>query len=137
MTALAVPARAAFERVLESIRANSNHPKVHDATFQLEVLSAALWPEKDERVAALNRWEGYGLTALERKLADLLVQNLGKIVTTDQFMNHCYFDRPDNGVPSAKLFQVKVCHLRKKLKASPYRIVTEWGIGYRMVLKPT
>jgi len=135
-TACPLSTRQAFESVVEMIRENSSHPKVRDATYQLEVFSAAMWPDKEsDGSASADRWRSLRLTALESRLADLFVKNMGRTITQDQFFNHCYFERPDGNVPEPKMFNVLICKLRKKLKASPYCIETVWGHGYRMELK--
>jgi DNA-binding response OmpR family regulator len=131
------PAHQAFQHALNEIRNNSNNPRIHDATYQLETLSAALWPAEDDRVESRKRWKSYNLTTLESRLMDLFTSRLGKIVTFKTFLDYSYFDRHADEFPQEKLFCVKVCHLRKKLKTSPYRITGEWGVGYRMELKPT
>lgn len=128
-----VPAKQAFMTAINAIRNGSTSQRVHDATYSLELLSAAFWPEASSPETMHERWEPYGLTTLQARLADLLLTRLGKLVSWQAFLHACYFDRRD--WPCEKLFSVTVCHIRKKLAKSPYRIENVHGLGYRMELK--
>lgn len=61
-----------------------------------------------------------------------LVLKSDRAVTRD-YLSSVLF--PHGDLPSSKLFDVHVCHMRKKMKAAGagLRIVTEWGIGFKVV----
>ena len=69
------------------------------------------------------------LTRKEFSILELLVLRKGKVLTKDAFLNHLY-----NGTeePEAKIIDVFICKLRKKLQAVGCSdlIGTVWGQGY-------
>lgn len=70
-----------------------------------------------------------GLTRSESRLFSALVPNA--IVSKEHLLNALYFDRPGDE-PDAKIIDVLVCKIRKKLEeaGSPYSIKTIWGRGF-------
>lgn len=70
------------------------------------------------------------LTDTEARMLELLAFNYGKMVTKGMFLNHLY--RGDEGeTPNAKVIDVYICKLRKKLRArNGPSINTVWGRGY-------
>lgn len=73
-----------------------------------------------------------GMTRLENRIMNRLLLSEGEVVTRDQIMTAMYFERLPQDWPGAKIADVKVCTLRKKLPANN-TIETVWGVGYRLV----
>lgn len=69
------------------------------------------------------------LTSKEYQILELLAVNRGKVLSKDTIMNHLY---DYDAVPDAKIIDVFVCKIRKKLVAAgaPETISTVWGQGY-------
>jgi two-component system, cell cycle response regulator CtrA len=69
------------------------------------------------------------LTAKEFSMLELLVIQSGQIITKERFLNHLYSGEEE---PDAKLIDVFVCKLRRKLNAAGAEglISTVWGHGY-------
>ncbi|WP_237716376.1 winged helix-turn-helix domain-containing protein [Alicyclobacillus hesperidum] len=87
---------------------------------------------------AERRVELYGtpvrLTPIEYDLLKVLAQHAGKVVTQRQLLRQVWRDiDPDN---AAHYLRVYIGHLRKKIEddaTRPWRIITEPGVGYRLV----
>jgi two-component system KDP operon response regulator KdpE len=72
------------------------------------------------------------LTATEWKLLEVLVRNMGRLMTKTQLLTEVW--GPDH-VKEGHYLRVYVNHLRHKLEADPARprhLVTEPGLGYRL-----
>lgn len=71
------------------------------------------------------------LTGKEYAILELLVMRKGTVLTKDAFLNHLYGGMDE---PEAKIIDVFVCKLRKKLASSGAKnvIVTVWGRGYML-----
>jgi two-component system cell cycle response regulator CtrA len=72
------------------------------------------------------------LTPKEYEILQLLSLRKGTNVTKDMFLNHLYGGR---GGPEAKIIDVFVCNLRKKLSqltGGDHYIQTIWGRGYML-----
>ena len=71
------------------------------------------------------------LTGKEFSMLELLILRKGKVLTKDAFLNYLY-----NGTdePEAKIIDVFICKLRKKLQAAGGKdlISTVWGQGYML-----
>ena len=69
------------------------------------------------------------LTGKEFAILELLVLRRGMVLTKDAFLNHLYGGMDE---PEAKIIDVFICKLRKKLQAAgaPEIISTVWGRGY-------
>lgn len=69
------------------------------------------------------------LTSKEYQILELLAVNRGKVLSKDTIMNHLY---DYDAVPDAKIIDVFVCKIRKKLvgAGAPETISTVWGQGY-------
>lgn len=73
------------------------------------------------------------LTHIEYKIVTLIAQYLGKVLTYDYIIRNVWGSRPtvDN-----QILRVNMANIRRKLEknpAEPRYIITETGIGYRMV----
>lgn len=65
-----------------------------------------------------------------------MIGNLAKgaIVSTNDLIDSVYGDREDGGPLCAnKSIHTKICHLRKKLANTPFRIITNGTSGYRLI----
>lgn len=69
------------------------------------------------------------LTQKEYKILELLCMRRGVILTKENFLDHLYSHMADE--PEAKIIDVFICKLRKKLGDTPI-IETVWGRGYRI-----
>ncbi len=73
------------------------------------------------------------LTATEYSLLRLFVQHAGKVLTHRQILQEVW---GPNYVEQTHYLRVYIAHLREKLEAEPARprlILTEPGVGYRLV----
>jgi two-component system KDP operon response regulator KdpE len=73
------------------------------------------------------------LTATEYSLFRLFIQHAGKVLTHRQILREVW---GPNAVEQTHYLRVYIAHLREKLEAEPSRprlIVTEPGVGYRLV----
>jgi two-component system, OmpR family, KDP operon response regulator KdpE len=76
------------------------------------------------------------LTATEYALLRLFIQHAGKVLTHRQLLREVW---GPNAVEQTHYLRVYIAHLREKLEAEPARprlIVTEPGIGYRLMEEP-
>lgn len=76
------------------------------------------------------------LTATEYSLLRLFVQHPGKVLTHRQILKEVW---GPNYVEHTHYLRVYIAHLREKLEADPANprlIVTESGVGYRLVAEP-
>lgn len=137
-TAVAAEVRSvldAFKRHIATIEANTSNPKILDATYEMETIVAALWPEENAVGSFSERWRQYGLRPTGARIVDMLFRRLGKTVTYDALLT-CW-SAVGKDIAFAENIKVQICLARKKLKTSPYVIKTEHGIGFRMELRPT
>ena len=69
----------------------------------------------------VNTWERYfqirdqkhSITELEAATLDILLLNLGKVLTREQMLDYIYFGQE---VPSSRVLDVAICKLRKKIQ---------------------
>lgn len=74
------------------------------------------------------------VTASQFKVLTFLLAARGQIKSKDSIFDHLYWDRiADGDFPDEKIIDVYVCKLRPKLRAIGLNILTEWGVGYRLV----
>lgn len=139
-TALAAEVRSvldALKRHIATIEANTSNPKVLDATYELENIVMQMWPGEQDIAACADRWRTYGLSPLHSRIADMLHSRMGKTVSRSQLMS-CWTmvgkEEPNGG---EKDLDVAICKMRRKIEKSPYVIMTQYGAGFRMELKPT
>ena len=71
------------------------------------------------------------LTHTERLVLGILIRR--RRVTKEQLMTALYCHRPDNE-PCAKIIDVMICKIRKKLKPHGIEIKTIWYEGYEIPL---
>ncbi len=91
----------------------------------------------DSREVTVNGAELH-LTGKEHAILELLMLRKGVVLTKEMFLNHLYGGMDE---PEAKIIDVFICKLRKKLAGfgAGDLIVTVWGRGYMMrdpVAKP-
>lgn len=79
-----------------------------------------------------ENWLQYGIKGRQAQLADFLHSRLNKPVPLEAIMDALYFHH-GGSEPGIRILHVFLCHLRKKLKNSPYRIETIHGFGFSMV----
>lgn len=72
-------------------------------------------------------------TQNEFKILELLCANVGKVLTYDHIINHIWGPYGNN---NNQILRVNMANIRRKLKenpSDPKYILTELGIGYRML----
>lgn len=63
-----------------------------------------------------------------------LVKSAPRVATNEYVMDYVYGRATDNE-PDKKIIDVYICKLRKKIKHTRFRILTEFGTGHRLVEK--
>jgi DNA-binding response OmpR family regulator len=92
--------------------------------------------DPDRQTVRLGGGDPVSLTRLEFRLLQLLVVNAGRVLRAERLTAHVWGAR--SGADRQLLKQL-VHRLREKIEddpASPRRLVTEAGIGYRLVVEP-
>lgn len=100
-----------------------------------------IWPRKSRDRAkpeyfprCVFEWadQKFSLSSHEATLMAGLAK--GQIVSTDSFIDALYGDDEDGGPLCARrVVHVKICHLRKKLANTPFRIIRNGIAGYRLI----
>lgn len=118
--------------LLDEIRKKLNDPvAVERASDEIDVLTSAyMLPEPME----IREANGLYLSKFESRTFNCLHSQLNKVVTRERLWNAIYFDRMGDG-PEAKIIDVRMCKLRKKLRdyKLPFEIKSIFGIGFRMI----
>lgn len=106
-----------------------NNQGIERASNQIEVLVRAyLEPDQSPPLPATITGR---LGPTEKSFFNLLHARMGQTVSRNALMDARYFHADTE--PSNKIIDVQMCHLRKKLENTGYRIESIWGMGYRMV----
>ena len=118
--------------LLARLRAAQRHsqPLPETAVFRSGPLAVDL-----ARRAVTVGGEAVKLTSTEYALLRLFVQNAGKVLTHTQLLREVW--GPDY-VDETHYLRVYLAHLRRKLEADPANpnlLVTEPGVGYRLVVE--
>lgn len=103
--------------------------ELEEAREQIRQFKAALAPEK---IVVHPAWK---LTRTEAMVYRALASSSG-VVRLERFMLALYSDRIDDP-PDAKIIDVLICKLRKKLERWGGTIETAWGEGYRLLTRPS
>jgi two-component system KDP operon response regulator KdpE len=119
--------------LLARLRVAERHalPSAESALFRAGGLEVDL----TARVVKLKGQE-VKLTATEYSLLRLFVRHAGKVLTHNQILKEVW---GPNSVEQTHYLRVYIAHLREKLEADaskPRLIVTEPGVGYRMMTEP-
>jgi two-component system, OmpR family, KDP operon response regulator KdpE len=107
------------------------HPNAEVTVFRTGQLEVDL----TARVVRLKGQETR-LTATEYSLLRLFIQHAGKVLTHRQILRDVW---GPNAIEQTHYLRVYIAHLREKLEADPARprlIVTEPGVGYRLMEEP-
>jgi DNA-binding response OmpR family regulator len=64
------------------------------------------------------------------RILELLGQRSGRHVSRESLMAALYEHR--NDPPFERVLDIYICHLRKTLRGSPYRIITAYTLGWRL-----
>ena len=98
-----------------------SHPSIGVGTIKLLL---------DSREVTIGEHEVH-LTGKEYSILELLMLRKGIVLTKEMFLNHLYGGMDE---PEAKIIDVFICKLRKKLASfgAGDLIVTVWGRGYMM-----
>jgi two-component system KDP operon response regulator KdpE len=119
--------------LLARLRVAERHalPSAESALFR----AGALEVDLTARVVKLKGQE-VKLTATEYSLLRLFVRHAGKVLTHHQILKEVW---GPNSVEQTHYLRVYIAHLREKLEADPSKprlIVTEPGVGYRLMTEP-
>lgn len=123
-----------IENVITSLKRRVKELEVENGelTAQVMQLSAVGAPLADEMVEWLPPGMWKFLTRNEMTVVNFLARHRGKIVSRARMMSVLYPD-PDKQ-PEAKIIDVLVCKIRKKLLARhvSFVVTTAWGRGYML-----
>lgn len=106
------------------------HPEVESPIFQTGDLSVDF-----TRRIVTKGGDTVKLTPTEYALLRLMIQNVGKVLTHKQILREVWGKEYEEEVHYLRVY---VTQLRQKLEADPARpalIITEPGVGYRLVAK--
>lgn len=117
-------------RIRSALRKASSEPNIPTADFQ------GLTIDFENRTVKI---EGtlVKLTATEYSLLALFARNEGKVLTHQYLLNQIWGPSHQN---ESQYLRVFIAQLRKKVEKNPNRpsyIITESGVGYRFIGKPT
>jgi len=115
-----------LEARLHAVARRGRGPKQERTTLRAGRLTVLLHSQEvfvdDQRVP---------VTAKEFEIMELLMLRKGMTLSKDAFLAHLYHGMEE---PSAKIVDVFICKLRRKLASAgePNAIETVWGAGYRL-----
>lgn len=123
-----------YETVVEPLLAAMKKAAIRQdmATFERKSDELAVYMRGALAPSIDVSWRKYGLTTKEARLASLLYQRMGTGCTRSALMDVLYFDMPDEDEPDAKILDIFICHIRKKLAGTGFKIDTIWGTGWAM-----
>jgi len=120
------------EELLARIRAAIRvHRRSVNARQASVFTNGGLTIDYEKRVVAVNGMPVH-LTPIEYKIIVLLAQNAGKVLTHDYMLGNLWGPYASE----SQTLRVNVANIRRKIEknpADPEYIVTEVGVGYRMV----
>lgn len=105
-------------------------PEPSEAEITAQEKLAYLTDDLDqERVAMVRQ---YGFTSSEAALVIALRRAKGRSLSKEHLLRIMHPNRNPDEMPDAKIVDVFVCKIRKKLKGKALAITTDWGLGYRL-----
>lgn len=109
----------------------------HDTEIELNNELRVLFAQHNKTPHHIQLMQQYNLTAGEARVLLSLKNRINRLVTKDLLLHDVYDYQAD--MPQAKIIDVFVCKLRKKLAEvnAPLEIVTIWGEGYMLKEKET
>ena len=117
-------------RIRSALRKASSEPNIPKADFQ------GLTIDFENRTVKIEETP-VKLTATEYSLLALFARNEGKVLTHQYLLNQIWGPSHQN---ESQYLRVFIAQLRKKVEKNPNRpsyIITESGVGYRFIGKPT
>lgn len=117
-------------RIRTAVRHNikvrdDNHPDTD------KIIIGSLYIDYEKRIVKVEEKEVH-LTPIEYKIIVLLSQNVGKVLTHDYLMKEIWGPY----INENQTLRVNMANIRRKIEANPAEpkyILTEVGVGYRMV----
>lgn len=117
-------------RIRTAVRHNQkvredNHPEID------KIMIGSLLIDYDKRIVKVDDKEVH-LTPIEYKIMILLSKNVGKVLTHDYLMKEIWGPY----INENQTLRVNMANIRRKIEANPAEpkyILTEVGVGYRMV----
>lgn len=82
--------------------------------------------------SAIELPAGVSLSKHQNRFLNALYARQDQLVTKQQLMDALYFDHAGDE-PGEKILDVYCCHLRKKIASLPWKILTIFGQGYKLV----
>lgn len=144
MTAIPAHARAKMDAMITvspdvKQRPNPRCPSCGELLYDVEQVCGPLtfYTEDGKTVVVLTGTQTMlEFTNAEAAIMSVLAHAGGRVVSKNKLFDTLYWQRGEDDVPTAKLIDVYVCKIRKKLiKFSlPIAISTMWGRGYAMVV---
>lgn len=86
-------------------------------------------PGEDAVLAGLS---GLRLSRMPRRLFAMMLKHSPEWVSQERLMNAMYFDRVVDDWPDHKALAVQICHLRRGLRETGWRIENSYDVGYRL-----
>lgn len=99
--------------------------------YLLEVIESMRRVTADDWV-----FSGVHFTASERRLLRAIAEAAPRVLTRDGAMDALMEPRAGDDAPEAKIIDVHICKIRRKLRGQPVRIVTHWGLGWTIETGP-
>lgn len=115
-------------RVRVAIRHRNESANIADETYTVGGLQVHF----TKRVVTLDDEEVH-LTPIEYRLIELMSRNAGKVLTHNHILREIWGPGTQNEMQSLRVF---MANIRRKIEADPAQpryILTEVGVGYRMV----
>ena len=119
--------------LLARIRVELRHMKQYEKQKEVPIVTVGDLSIDFEKRKVLLKKEALHVTPLEYNLLSLFFNNLGKVLTTQYIINEIY--GKGYGTDTQAL-RTLMAGLRRKIEPTPARpryILTEIGVGYRMV----
>lgn len=87
---------------------------------------------RDYAVFALPDCPALHFSRQQRALLKALYERMPATVSNDALFHILYGLRPECDVPGESTLKVMICNIRRRLVGTRYRLITEWGSGYRL-----
>jgi DNA-binding response OmpR family regulator len=115
------------QSLLDQIRTAANNPTIERASDQIEVLCRAQFALTEDFLPHVH------FTRAERSILNLLRAKMDKTVSKDALLDAYGWASVNSPHPAT--LGVLICRIRATLKRSkaPFHIITEQGLGFRLV----
>lgn len=90
------------------------------------------WLSAQDDAEVVKVMREYKITQMMARTFLVLLRAGNNGISKEGIMRRLYADRSDIDWPDLKVIDVYVCKLRSKIPSDRFKIVTDWGVGYRM-----